>query len=32
MCYTVCGMVHLKDHMLLFEKTGFPLSLADRLA
>ena len=36
MCYPGCGMVHIKDHLLLFEKSslcsggrGFPLSLSE---
>ena len=35
-CYPVCGMVHIKDPLLLFEKSspysggsGFPLSLSE---
>ena len=35
MCYTVCGMVHIKEPLLLIEKSslcggsGFPLSLSE---
>ena len=35
MCYPVCGMVHIKEHLLLIEKSspcggnGFPLSLSE---
>ena len=35
MCYPVCGMVHIKEPLLLIEKsspcggTGFPLSLSE---
>ena len=36
MCYPVCGMVHIKDPLLLIEKSslysggsGFPLSLSE---
>ena len=35
MCYPVCGMVHIKEPLLLIEKSslcggsGFPLSLSD---
>ena len=38
MCYTVCGMVHIKDPLLLIEKSSpsngssrFPLSLSSPL-
>ena len=36
MCYPVCGMVHIKDPLLLIVKSslcggsGFPLSLSER--
>ena len=35
MCYPVCGMVHIKEHLLLIGKSspyggsGFPLSLSE---
>ena len=35
MCYPVCGMVHIKDPLLLIDKSslcggsGFPLSLSE---
>ena len=35
MCYPACGMIHIKDHLLLIEKSspcggsGFPLSLSE---
>ena len=35
MCYAVCGMVHMKEHLLLIGKSspyggsGFPLSLSE---
>ena len=29
MCYPVCGMVHLKEPLLLTRKSGFPLSLSE---
>ena len=35
MCYTVCGMVHIKEHLLVIGKSspcggsGFPLSLSE---
>ena len=35
MCYPVCGMVHIKEHLLLIDKSslcgssGFPLSLSE---
>ena len=36
MCYHVCAMVHIKEHLLLIEKSslcggsGFPFSLSER--
>ena len=29
MCYPVCGMVHVKEPLLLIGSSGFPLSLSE---